>query len=554
MGDTLRPAVTEPLIIGRYMICDEIGAGGMATVHLGRILGAAGFSRVVAIKRLHASCAESDKFATMLIDEARIAARIRHPNVAPTLDVIRAEGELLLIMEYVHGPSLSWLQSRLLERLEPMPPRMAVRIALDSLAGLHAAHQAKSERGRPLGIVHRDVSPQNILVGEDGVARVLDFGIAKAEGRLSFSLFGEIKGKLRYMSPEQLRGESLDCRTDVFATGIVLWEMLAGRRLLGRPVDGEPANIMNDMLATLAELRGRLTSVSADVEEVVIKALSVDRAGRFASADEMAVALAATDAATAKELGVWTAHIARDLLTHRLEQIERIEQVSAIGPSVATSSRSALAAPPPTVATGASNSLLAPTESMNGRTLPLPIDPGGATKADLSPLARRMGTPDAPATLMSFHQASPSSVESTIVSASAATPRPARKPYAAFLVAAVLLAGVGGGAVVLRQARRAAAPTPALAVSSVASINVSEPSASARVATLPLTPAPSMSAVDRPVAAPASSAADGAPAVKPTATVRRTRASAAPSKPSCDPPFTVDRDGVRIPKADCVGE
>src|SRR5262245_51026591 len=170
-------------VIGRYALHGELASGGMATVHLGRLLGPVGFSRTVAIKRLHAQYAQDPEFVSMFLDEARLAARIRHPNVVPTLDVVATSGELFLVMEYVPGESLSRLARAARDRMERMPPRIVSAIMSGVLHGLHAAHEAKSERGEPLGIVHRDVSPQNVLVGTDGVARVLDFGVAKAAGR-----------------------------------------------------------------------------------------------------------------------------------------------------------------------------------------------------------------------------------------------------------------------------------------------------------------------------------------------------------------------------------
>jgi len=197
-------AAHEPLIIGRYALFHELAAGGMATVHVGRLLGAAGFSRVVAIKRLHRHFASDPEFVSMFVDEARLAARIRHPNVVPTLDVVRTEDELFLVMEYVSGEALSRLLRATREKGVPVTPRIAVTIGAGLLHGLHAAHTAKGERGEPLEIVHRDVSPQNVIVGTDGIARVLDFGVAKARVRLQTTREGQVKGKLAYMAPEQL--------------------------------------------------------------------------------------------------------------------------------------------------------------------------------------------------------------------------------------------------------------------------------------------------------------------------------------------------------------
>src|SRR6185436_11579431 len=203
---------------GRYVMYDEIAAGGMATVHLGRLRGERGFARTVAIKRLHSQYARDPDFVSMLVDEARIAARVKHPNVVPPLDIIATEAEeLLLVMEYVHGEVLARLLGICVRRGEAVPPEIVVAIMVGALSGLHAAHEATSDHGEPLEIVHRDVSPPNILVGADGVARVLDFGVAKAGMRATITHDGSTKGKISYMSPEQLRGGVVDRRTDVFA-------------------------------------------------------------------------------------------------------------------------------------------------------------------------------------------------------------------------------------------------------------------------------------------------------------------------------------------------
>ncbi|MCW5837256.1 MAG: serine/threonine protein kinase, partial [Labilithrix sp.] len=222
--------------VGRYALGAPIARGGMATLHLGRLVGSAGFARTVAIKRLHRHLCADPSFLDAFADEARLAARIRHPNVVPTLDVVSTEasaaapGELLLVMEYVDGESLSALAR---QAKAPLPPPIVVAIVSEMLHGLHSAHEARSEDGQPLGIVHRDVSPQNVLVGADGVARLVDFGIARATGvrRGSSTGEGDLKGKLAYMAPEQIRREPVTRKTDIFAAGIVLWELLTGRRL-----------------------------------------------------------------------------------------------------------------------------------------------------------------------------------------------------------------------------------------------------------------------------------------------------------------------------------
>lgn len=183
-------------------------------------MGPAGFARTVAIKRLHAQFAHDPTFVAMFLDEARLAARLRHQNVVPILDVVAQDGELFLVMEYVHGESLSRLVR--LQGFAGVEPSIAVGIMVGALHGLHAAHEARGEDGELLGLVHRDVSPQNILLGVDGVARLLDFGIAKAAGRMQTTEEGVLKGKAAYMAPELLLGEPADRRGDVWAASVVL--------------------------------------------------------------------------------------------------------------------------------------------------------------------------------------------------------------------------------------------------------------------------------------------------------------------------------------------
>jgi serine/threonine protein kinase len=237
---------TASTALGRYVLYDEIASGGMATVHLARLVGAAGFLRTVAVKRLHAHLAKDPDFVTMFVDEARMAARIQHPNVVPTLDVVQVQGEVFLVMDYVHGESLSRLWRALRDEDERIPVSIASAIMGNVLSGLHAAHEAKSDRGAPLGLVHRDVSPQNVLVGLDGVARLIDFGVAKAAMRIQSTEEGRLKGKLAYMAPEQVELRPIDRRSDVFAASIVFWEALTEARLFDTP---QPA-------ATLAKIMG----------------------------------------------------------------------------------------------------------------------------------------------------------------------------------------------------------------------------------------------------------------------------------------------------------
>jgi eukaryotic-like serine/threonine-protein kinase len=310
--------------LGRYLLFDEIGCGGMATVHLGRLLGAAGFARTVAIKRLHPQYAKDPAFVAMLVDEARLAARIRHPHVVSTLDVAFEDGELFVVMDYVDGVSMAHLQERLIRGPAPMPWRLAAFVAGQTLLGLHAAHEATSEHGEPLGIVHRDVSPHNVLVGADGVVRVADFGVAKAAARVSATPDGKFKGKLAYMAPEQLRRGAIDRRVDVFATAIVLYEALSGRRLFW--ADEQAATLKNILDAEIEPPSRFVPEIPAALDEVVLRGLERDPERRFPTAQAMARALqVALPMPTTLELGEWMRASIGDELEARSRLVAKVE-------------------------------------------------------------------------------------------------------------------------------------------------------------------------------------------------------------------------------------
>lgn len=215
--------------IDRYELVAEIASGGMATVFLARLSGVGGFQRFVAIKRLHPHLAAEREFVEMFLDEARLAAGIHHPNVVSILEVGASDRGYYLVMEYIEGDTLARLLARAATSGQRLPREIALRVVIDMLAGLHAAHELKDEMGQPTGLVHRDVSPQNVLVGLDGICRITDFGVARAASRLSATRVGQLKGKIAYMAPEQAMGKSdIDRRADVFAGGIVLWRCSPG--------------------------------------------------------------------------------------------------------------------------------------------------------------------------------------------------------------------------------------------------------------------------------------------------------------------------------------
>jgi len=315
-------------IVGRYALYGEIASGGMAVVHYGKLLGAVGFQRPVAIKRLHPQLARDPGVRAMFIDEARLASRIRHPNVVPTLDVVADGRDLLLVMEYVHGESLQHLMKAMRKRGQRIPLRITLALVSALLHGLHAAHEATTEEGEPLYVVHRDVSPQNVMVGVDGVARVLDFGIARAAVRLEHTREGIVKGKLAYMAPEQLGGATVDRRADVYAASVILWEMVVGRRLF---VKDDGGTVMVDKL-----LAGRIDPPSRFapgtpklLDAIVLHGLARNPEQRFATAREMALALERLgDLARPSEIGEWVEGLAAEALTARAVRLQEVERSS----------------------------------------------------------------------------------------------------------------------------------------------------------------------------------------------------------------------------------
>jgi eukaryotic-like serine/threonine-protein kinase len=304
----------------------------MATIHLGRMIGPSGFSRTVAIKKLHEQFAYDAHFISDLVEEAKLSARIGHPNVVPTLDVVTSAEEVLLVMEYVHGASLAQLIRAAGERGVQVPVPVAVSVMASALHGLHAAHEAKSELGAPLNIVHRDISPQNIMVGADGVTRVLDFGIAKAAGRFQHTQTGQLKGKLSYMAPEQVSSEPVDRRTDVFAAAVVLWELLTCKRLFG--AENEAATLGKLLVHPIEPPSKLVRGLSPSLDAIVLRGLSRAPADRYATAREMALALeAVVPAITATATSEWVMSLAADALSDRAKRVREVESISSTGDS-----------------------------------------------------------------------------------------------------------------------------------------------------------------------------------------------------------------------------
>ena len=313
-----------PTVVGRYVLHAPIARGGMATIHLARLLGAEGFSRTVAAKRLHPQFTEDAEFLKMFLDEARIASKVHHPNVVPMLDVVQSGAEVILVQEYVHGVPFDKLLRAVNQQKKVLPVGVVVAIVSGMLAGLHAAHEANDELGHPLGIVHRDVSPQNVIVGVDGIPRLLDFGVAKATLSSHVTRAGVFKGKLAYTSPELLQGVVTQS-TDIYAAAVVLWEALAGRRLYVALNEAElVAAVMAGAVQKLTDVVDKdlvpkeRWELLAKLEPIVAKGLSFAMADRFSTAAEMQDALLrAAPAATPAEVSKWVKILGKEYLEGR---------------------------------------------------------------------------------------------------------------------------------------------------------------------------------------------------------------------------------------------
>ncbi len=333
----------------RFMLIDAIGMGGMAKVHLARDRRDP-FQPPIALKLLRPELAEDPSMVSMFLDEARVTTRLRHPHVVRVFEAERTDDGLVILMEYVEGASLQRIQRELEARGQSMPIGFVVRVILDVLSGLQFAHDLTSESGKPIGIVHRDVSPHNILLGTDGRARIGDFGIAVHAQRFAATQpSGPVKGKLGYLAPEQVsRKESLDRRVDVFATGIVLWECLAGRALFGGTDAEAIASLMaGETITPSSFYRPELPQV---IEDVCLQALERDRDRRYATAARFADALKAAagdDVFTREQISAFVRDLVGEEIAHRRQLIEAANGTPEAAPVQSNTPTLPESAPPP---------------------------------------------------------------------------------------------------------------------------------------------------------------------------------------------------------------
>jgi eukaryotic-like serine/threonine-protein kinase len=320
-------------MVGRFEMFGSIASGGFAAVHLGRTTGSGGFSKLVAIKRLHRQFVADADITRMFLDEARVVARINHPNVVPILDFIEQDGELFMVMDYVEGVTLSHLWQLVGQKDESIPLDITLRIMVGTLHGLHAAHEARDERGNPLCVIHRDVSPDNILVGTDGNARILDFGVARAMGRFQATRQGVVKSKLSYMTPEQVMGEQLTRRADVFSASVVMWECLTGRRLFEGEHMGDFARKVTQQPITPPSTFNR--TLPRKYDDIVMKGLERDPSMRWETTERMADAIETVGKpASTGRVGKWVKAIAADRLARRSDEVASIEVTPVEGSDV----------------------------------------------------------------------------------------------------------------------------------------------------------------------------------------------------------------------------
>ena len=322
-----------PERIGRYDVLLPIASGGMGTVYLARATSIGGFEREVALKLIH-SHLNNSSFASDLVEEAKLTVRIRHPNVVSVSDVGEDPFGIYLVMEYIEGDTLAGLQRRSVTSSEKqLPVRYGLKLLLDALTGLHAAHELKDSAGNPTGLVHRDFSPQNILVGVDGIGRLTDFGIAKAATRISDTSTGIIKGKIAYMAPEQARGAPVDRRTDIWAAGVVAWQIITGKKLYG----GQE-NEVATLLKIASEPPPRLRDVNPDVpplfDEAVARALTMDPAQRWPTAQAFKQALQNAcrmhgETADTDEVAAFVSQVVESVVAQRRRRVEEILQLRA---------------------------------------------------------------------------------------------------------------------------------------------------------------------------------------------------------------------------------
>ncbi len=501
--------------LDRYELLAPIASGGMATVWLARLQGKRGFEKLVAIKTIRTEYSDDPAFEEMFLDEARIASGIQHPNVAQISDLGEERGVLYIVMEYVDGESLARLRKAALKRGVPIPLGVALRILADACAGLHAAHELRDAKGEQLGIVHRDISPHNILVSSTGVVKVIDFGIAKAKNRMAKDTgTGVVKGKVAYMAREQAMGQDVDRRVDIYAIGVCLYELIAGKL----PFDGDNQLELFQNVISLEKRPVIEGATPAIIDDILDRALARLPEERYRTATAMERAL--EDAINA--LGVdGSAEAVAEFVQQNLGDrfAKRQDMVNKALESAARRIE--------TKASGSEINLV--TADLRAITTAPPSFEEAPTVAALSPLASKASTTDAPvADKTAAHTPKPKRLLALTESIEEPQPKEPEKPKRSALVPALLVIAAASGVFVWRS--RQVVPAPPIPSPIVAP---PEPSASASVsaAAIPsesVSVAPSVVAPS--VSVPVSLSVSAAPS--PSAPQPKVHATAPPPLPT----------------------
>src|SRR3954471_10427824 len=365
----------QPIQFGKYTLFERIGRGGMAEVYKGRIQGPAGFERVFVVKRILPHLSEDAAFIKMFVEEAKLSARLNHPNIVHIFELGAVDGEYFISMEYIRGHDLSETMRAIWKALGPPRPELVAYVGREACRGLAYAHNLTDENGRPLGMIHRDVSPSNVMLSYEGAAKMLDFGIAKALGDSSEqSKNGTLKGKYAYMAPEQTEGENVDSRSDIFAMGIVLHEVLTGRRLFKGQND--VATIERVRRCEVPPPSASNPAIPRELDQIILKALQRDSSRRWSNAADLADALDDI------------VHNARFQPTHLQQILYDLFPIDGAPAPRTGSQRSASRS----IGGGLSTNTRSRTVPPIARTLsgaqPLPIEPMGSAPASLKPKSK----------------------------------------------------------------------------------------------------------------------------------------------------------------------
>src|SRR5262245_39052513 len=323
-------ALKKPVPFGKYYLLERINVGGMAEVFKAKTFGVEGFERLLAVKRILPNIAEDEEFIAMFIDEAKIAVQLQHANIAQIFDLGKVDDSYFIALEYVHGRDLRAIFDHLRKVDDGMPMSQACFIIMQVCEGLDYAHNKRDGQGRELNLVHRDVSPQNVLIGYDGEVKLVDFGIAKAAGKASKTQAGILKGKFGYMSPEQVRGLPVDRRSDIFSLGIVLYEVLTGERLFVGESDFSTLEKVRNVEILPPSSFNR--KVPAELERIVLKALAKDVEDRYQNAidlhdDLQAFLYSVGEFYSRKDLSAWMKKTFAAELAEQNAKLEEYEQL-----------------------------------------------------------------------------------------------------------------------------------------------------------------------------------------------------------------------------------